>query len=177
VDRGFSLVEVLVAAAMMTLAIVSVAQIAIVAVRTSHAARLTTIAAALASQKAEQLKALTWALDDAGAPVSDVTTDTAVSPEQPMGGTGLLVSAPETLTRSTAGYVDFLDASGRCLGSGPGPPSGTAFVRRWSIGGFAAGDGRLLQISVRPIAAMDDSSNLRRPEEARVVAVKIRKSP
>jgi prepilin-type N-terminal cleavage/methylation domain-containing protein len=175
VDRGFSLVEVLIAAALMTLAMIGLAQLSIVSVRMSHVARVTTIATALASQKTAQLKALTWAFDNAGATVSDTATDTASSPEQPTGGTGLAPSPSDALEQSAGGYFDFLDKSGRSLGGGAGPPAGAAYIRRWSIDQLLGGDSLVLQVSVRPMSG-SDSGGPRRPEEARVVAVKTRKS-
>ena len=37
------------------------------------------------------------------------------------------------LAANVDGYSDFLDAAGRLLGSGPAPPTGSVFLRRWSI--------------------------------------------
>jgi hypothetical protein len=49
------------------------------------------------------------------------------------GGIRLAHSPPGVLGRNTPGYVDYLDGSGRFLGTGVVPPANTAFVRRWSV--------------------------------------------
>jgi prepilin-type N-terminal cleavage/methylation domain-containing protein len=181
VDRGFSLIEVLVASTVMTIALIALAQLSVVSIRVNQIARLTTVTTVLSSQKIEQLQALTWAFDAAGAPVSDTATDTTVAPEQSAGGTGLAPSPVDALAEDTNGYCDFLDAYGRPLagsvGGGTAPPSATAFVRRWSIATLPTVDGLLIQVSVAPRGTRAASSNVRpRPGEARIIALKIRKS-
>src|SRR5882672_2242131 len=86
---GFSLVETLVAVSLMATAIVTLAQLFALSTRTNVAAHYTTYAAVLAEQKLEELRGLSWGFDTQGLPVSDSTTNTAVSPEDPIGGTGL----------------------------------------------------------------------------------------
>ena len=105
--RGFSLLEVLVAT---TIAIVGVAALAQLVTLASHAslqARQTTIAAALAQEKVEEL-------------LPDVTVGQEPSP-------------PDTLDRNVAGFCDFVDAAGRLLGAGPATPAGSVYLRRWSV--------------------------------------------
>jgi prepilin-type N-terminal cleavage/methylation domain-containing protein len=181
VDRGFSLIEVLVASTLMTIALIALAQLSVVSIRMNQVARLTTVTTVLASQKIEQLQALTWAFDAAGAPVSDTTTDTSVAPEQSAGGTGLAPSPAEALVQDTTGYCDFLDARGRPLvhsvGAGTAPPSATAFVRRWSIQTLPTVDGLLIQVSVARRGTHAALSNVHtRPGEARMIVLKTRKS-
>ena len=60
-QRGFSLVEVVVAMAIMITATVALAGLAIVAVRANRMARSTTAATVLAVQKMEQLQSAGWA--------------------------------------------------------------------------------------------------------------------
>ena len=180
-DRGFSLIEVLVASTVMTIALIALAQLSILSIRANQVARLTTVTTVLASQKVEQLQALTWAFDGAGTPVSDTATDTTVAPEQPFGGTGLAPSPAAALVQDTSGYCDFLDAHGRSIADsiegGTAPPSAIGFVRRWSIEPLPTVDGLLIQVSVAPRGAGAAPSNVRtRPGEARIIALKIRKS-
>jgi prepilin-type N-terminal cleavage/methylation domain-containing protein len=150
VVRGFSLIEVLVAAAVTTTGTLALAQLCVMSMRMNQDAHATTVAAMLASQKMEQLRALAWTRDALGLPISELTTDTTVRPPSSSGGTGLSVSPPGTLGTNTPGYCDFLDENGAPLGGGRAPPARTAFVRRWSIGPgrSASGDTLAIQISV-----------------------------
>ncbi len=174
VDRGFSLIEVLVASALMVVALAGLAQLAVASVLAGDGSRAVTLAAVLASQKIEQLRALAWTVDAAGAPVSDTATDTSRSPERPAGGTGLAPSPPDALLEDTSGYCDYLDGHGRSLGGGSRPPAGTVFVRRWSIQPLAGRDGLVMTVSVTRAGV--PPARARRIDEARLVAVKVRKA-
>ena len=173
-NRGFSLIEVLVATTLTTVATVGLAQLAVMSARANHIARSSSLASALAAQKIEQLRALAWTLDAAGNPVSDVVTDTAVVPESPSGGTGLTDSPPGALTQDTAGYCDYIDGAGRSLG-GPPLPAGAVFVRRWSIQSLAANETLLVQVSVTRVDAR--AGNRRAAGETRIVDVRTRRAP
>ncbi len=129
---GFSLIEVLVAAALLIVAAAGVGQLLALGLQTTESGRETTSTGALASQKMEQLRSLTWTYDEAGAPSSDAYTDLSRDPPA-SGGRGLDPSPPGTLDRDVAGYVDYLDARGRWIGAGPDPPPDAMFVRRWAI--------------------------------------------
>ena len=115
-DGGFSLIEVLVAALVLCVGMAGVLPLVFGSVRATRAARDASMATWLAWQKAEQLRA---------------PADLAVSPAN-------------TLAADTAGYVDYLDQSGR-----PGDAPGL-YTRRWSIeDAGVAGDGALrLVVSV-----------------------------
>lgn len=108
---GFSLIEVLVATAVVTVGVASLAQLFVVSVHANRIANTTSAALLLAVQKMEE-----------------VLAETGSSP-----------SPPGALSVSTAGYVDYLDPSGVSLGITtsslpPGtPPPGTAYICRWSI--------------------------------------------
>ena len=70
--------------------------------------------------------------------VANTTSVTLLLAEQKMeellGETGLGPSPPGALSVDTAGYVDYLDASGVSLGvMSATPPLGTAYICRWSI--------------------------------------------
>ena len=178
-DRGFSLIEVLVATTVMTTAVVALAQLSILSVRVNHGARSTTFATLLASHKIEQLRALTWSVDSSGVSVSDTSTDTTIEPELSAGGTGLAPSPAGALTHNTSGYCDFLDANGRPLGGGTTPPANTVFVRRWSIEPLPAAmtSTIVIQVSVTPVRNSGIVGSVRRlPDEVRMVTVKTRKA-
>lgn len=179
---GFSLVETLVAASLLAIALAALAELAALAVRTNATARDATMATTLAQRKLEELRGLAWGGDALGLPASDLTTDTAASPETPLGGTGLAPSPPDTLTENRGGYVDYLDARGRPLGGGGSPPGGTAYVRRWSIAPLPAdpADTLVLQVFVtrRPgRTGRGGGPPIPAPDEALLVGLRTRTVP
>ena len=129
---GATLIEVLVATAVLVSGVLSIAQLFLLSASTNVSARHITIAATLAAQKVEQLRGLMWGYDVEGTPVSDVSTDTSVIPEAVVGGTGLRPSPADALERNTSGYVDHLDSYGRIVGNRFIPPT-AVYTRRWSI--------------------------------------------
>ena len=131
-DRGASLIDALVAVAVVITVTTGVAQLVLWSRRAIWAARTHTIAVTLAEQKLEQLRSLDWTIDATGASISDESTDVSVDPPGP-GGTGLQPTPAGTLAVNTPGYVDYVDAAGGWRGNSPDPPRGAAFVRRWSI--------------------------------------------
>jgi prepilin-type N-terminal cleavage/methylation domain-containing protein len=149
-ERGFTLVEVLVALVILTGAAVGMAELVTVAVRTGEAARSLTSCSALAVQKMEELKALTWSyadVDVAAPPVGDTTTDLSLDPPGNT-GRGVSPSPPGALDRNMPGYVDFLDADGRWVGTGSAPPPAAVFVRRWSVDRLPADPDNTLMFQV-----------------------------
>lgn len=134
---GFTLIEVLVSAALLTVAALGIAQLTMLAARTTEAARRRTATTLLAAQKMEQLRSLAWARDPGGGLLSDTTTDLSRDPPS-SSGHGLSISSSGTLERNVDGYADYLDASGRWIGGGPSPPAGTLYVRRWAVWPLAA---------------------------------------
>lgn len=162
-QRGAALLEAIVSSAIVVTVASGVGHLLISSRRAAWSAGADTRAAVLASEKLEQLRSLSWHVDAAGVPVSDVTTDLSTTPAGG-GGFGLQRSPAGTLARSVAGYVDYLDADGRWRGTGPRPPAGAAFIRRWSIAPFAAdqADTLLLTVVVLPIAeAQPDGPRVR----------------
>lgn len=129
---GFTLIEVLVAAALLIVAATGVAQLLAVGLRATEASRAKTTTAAIAAEKMELLRSLMWRYDAGGVSRSDTYTDTSRDPPV-SGGHGLDPSPSGTLERNVAGYVDYLDARGRWVGAGPDPPPEAVFVRRWAI--------------------------------------------
>jgi prepilin-type N-terminal cleavage/methylation domain-containing protein len=172
---GFSLIEVLVATAILAAAIGALAQLPIIAVRANAEARTATVTTLLAAQKMEQLRGLAWGIDALGLPVSDVSTDLTSSPPLAGAGVGLTPSPSDALQRNTPGYCDFLDANGRSLGGGL-PPPGAFYVRRWSIDALPSSpDALVLQVLVAKIG-IAASTTERGPGKARLVTLKTRTS-
>ena len=90
-DNGFSLLEAIVASAILIAGILSLAQLVAASSRATAASGVRSLAAVLVVDKMEQLRALRWTVDDAGAPVSD--------PQ-------LATSPADALERDVPGYVD-----------------------------------------------------------------------
>lgn len=184
-ERGFSLIETITATSLMAVALVSLAQLFIVATNANRGARTTTFATVLAQQKMEQLRGLAWGFDTIGLPISDTTSDVSVTPAAADGGKGLTPSpqGPDgALHKNTAGYVDYVDSQGATLGGGDAVPPNTVYIRRWSIEPLPTNPNNtlVLQVLVTRVAnrgAADTAADVKRlPEEARIVSVKTRKA-
>lgn len=164
-SAGYALIETLVAAAIVVAVAAGVAHVAVLTGSAVQASGAQGRALFLAVQKIEQLQSLVWTFDADLQPVSDESTSLAVDPPAP-GGRGLQASGP-VAGPAADGYVDYLDRDGRWIGTGSQPPSGTAFVRRWSVTPLAApgGDALLLQVVVvatglrGPSASLDPRPN------------------
>jgi len=181
-ERGFSLLETLVATSILTVTLAGLAQLLVASMRVNAAARTTTYAALLAQQKMEQLRGLTWGFDLLGLPVADTSTNLAAASAAAPGGKGLTPSPPGSLATNTAGYCDFVDRFGRVIGGGTTPPGETVYVRRWSIEPLPASPATamVLQVLVSRAGgrASPDTgaSGVRVPDEARLVTVRTRKA-
>jgi prepilin-type N-terminal cleavage/methylation domain-containing protein len=154
-ERGFSLLETLVAVSLLAVSVCALAQLFAIAVRATADARHASMAAALAEQKLEELRR----------PGLPLTPQPATS-----------------LDSNTAGLCDFLDQYGRALGTGTVPMAGTIYVRRWSITPLPAdpAGSTLLQVVVIPRflqgAALSGSADPRRFGGAQLVAIKTRRA-
>jgi type II secretory pathway pseudopilin PulG len=180
-DAGFSLIEALVATVLLASSLVALAQLFSVAINANTSARVTTSASVLATQKMEQLRSLSWGYDTLGLPTSDTTSDLARTPETPTGGSGLSPSPPGSLNANTPGFVDYLDAYGRWVGTGSSFAAGTVYIRRWSIEPLPTNPNNtlILQVLVTRIrnrGAADAGRVEQLPDEARIMTVKTRKS-
>ena len=183
-SSGFSLAEVLISMGILTAVSLGVAQLFAVSTRANLVARGQTSTTALAEQKLEQLRSLTWGFDTTGQglPVSDTTSNLAVEPPTATGG-GLNPSPSDSLEQNTPGYVDFLDPHGQYVGTGVTPPGTAAFIRRWSIRPLPTNPNNtlVLQVLVTPVAnegSRGDTGGARQrmPGDALLVSVKTRKS-
>lgn len=182
-SRGFSLVEVLVSMGLLTAVSLGVAQLFALSTRNNLIAKGQTSTTAMAEQKLEQLRGLTWGFDleGQGLPLSDTTTNLSVTPPT-HSGTGLNPSPADTLERNATGYVDFLDANGGWVGTGSAPPRSAVYIRRWCIQPLPTNPNNTLviQVLVTPVvseaARVQSPTRKRMPGDALLTTVKTRKA-
>lgn len=172
----------------LSVALVSLAQLFAMSQRSNMSSRTNTYAALLAQQKMEELRGLTWGYDILGLPVSDFATDTsameAISGCAASSGgsaTGLTPSPWGTLQQNTAGWVDYVDENGCVLGGGGQAPLRTKFTRRWSVEPLPSNPNNTLILQVlvtkRANRGNADAGNVgRMNDEARLMSVKTRKT-
>jgi hypothetical protein len=170
---------------LLTAVSLGVAQLFAASARANHIARGLTSTTAMAEQKIEQIRALTWGFDSDGngLPVSDTSTNLAVFPPTATGG-GLNPSPSDALEKNTAGFVDFLDASGTWVGTGSTPPATAVYIRRWSITPLPTNPNNTLviQVLVTPVtnelARVESAfTRTRMAGDALLITVKTRKAP
>ena len=106
-EQGFTLIEVLVALAVVTTGLGSVAQLTLVTSRANAASSDAGYAATLASSKLNELQSV-------------VAGSQAMTPA-------------DASYRAAPGAFDYLDRAGQSLSQGGLPPGNAVFVRRWSI--------------------------------------------
>jgi type II secretory pathway pseudopilin PulG len=152
-DEGFLLIEAIVAATLLAVALTALAALFGIAVKNVAVAKNGTFTAVLAAQKMEQLN-----------------------------GAVLRPSPANTLQTTTDGYVDYLDPDGNELGGGTIIPDNTAYIRRWYVEALAANPNNTVVVQVlvtrrRDRGQADEGSVARAPEEARLVTVRTRKAP
>jgi prepilin-type N-terminal cleavage/methylation domain-containing protein len=183
-SRGFSLVEVLISMGLLTAVSLGVAQLFALSTRANLIAKGQTSTTAMAEQKVEQLRGLTWGFDlqGQGLPLSDTTTNLAVYPPA-HNGSGLNPSPIDALEQNTAGFVDFLDGSGAWVGTGTTPPASAVYIRRWSIQPLPTNPNNTLviQVLVTPVASESARvestfSRTRMVGDALLVTVRTRKA-
>jgi prepilin-type N-terminal cleavage/methylation domain-containing protein len=183
-SRGFSLVEVLIAMGLLTAVSLGVAQLFALSTRANVIAKGQTSTTAMAEQKVEQLRGLTWGFDleGLGLPLSDTSTNLTVDPPQ-HNGSGLNPSPIDSLEQNTAGFVDFLDGNGAWVGTGSTPPGSAVYIRRWSIQPLPTNPNNTLviQVLVTPVAseaarAASAFTRTRMSGDALLVTVRARKA-
>jgi prepilin-type N-terminal cleavage/methylation domain-containing protein len=176
-ERGFTLLEVLIAIAVLGASALITGRFLATTTRAIAKSRAQTSTATLAMTRMEQLRALRWTFDVNGAAISDSATDLSASPPS-SAGAGLSPSPPSALTENTPGYVDFLDDRGEWVGNGSQVPRGAMFVRRWSVDLPADGTGDTLVLQVVVRRVVDDVGAARAawgtPAEARFVTIRTR---
>lgn len=170
--RGFTLVEVLVATAILLTAIGSLIELLTTSARAARASRRIACASALANARLEQLQTLAWTTGPDGGMLSDLTSDLSQVAPAP-GGSGLAPSPAGTLDTNIPGFVDFLDADGHWLGAGDRAPPRTAYVRRWAITAPAEEDGASSDIRILRVVVLIDAGrgSISAPPRERAIRV------
>jgi general secretion pathway protein I len=142
---GFTLIEVLIAMALLGSALVAIAQLFADATRSGVSARRASYAIVLADAKVEELK---------------------------LGS--VVVGSTDALRTNTPGFVDHVDAQGQVVGRGATPPGSALYTRRWSVQP-ALGAPEVFVIQVSVVASHlvpGPAPETRLPEEARLLAVR-----
>ena len=169
---GFTLIETLVAIALLAGLAAGLAQVVVVTRRAISLGGADAVATRAATQKLEELRSLDWTFDPrTGRRLSDTTTD-LTRPAPDAGGAGLRASPPGASTMETGlpGYTDYLDAAGDWIGTGPEPVPGTAYERRWAVGTHASDDDVLvLQVAVIDRRRAADERRVVRPHDPGVI--------
>ncbi len=141
---------------LLTAVSLGVAQLFALSTRANVIAKGQTSTTAMAQQKLEQLRGLTWGFDleGLGLPLSDTSTNLSVSPPA-HNGSGLNPSPMDSLEENTAGFVDFIDGSGAWVGTGTTPPGSAVYIRRWSIQPLPTNPNNTLviQVLVTPVTS------------------------
>jgi prepilin-type N-terminal cleavage/methylation domain-containing protein len=184
-QRGFSLIEVVISMGLLTTVSLGVAQLFAVSTKANRTARNQTSAVALAEQKIEQIRSLSWGFDlnGQGLPVTDTTTNLAVYPHT-NSGSGLNPSPSDALLVNRDGFVDYLDTNGVWVGTGGTPPGNAAYIRRWAIVPLPTNPNNTLVIQVLVTAVTDETQRVdtgqttrpRMPGDAVLISVKTRKA-
>lgn len=130
--RGTTLLEVVIALALLSGALVALAGLIVLATNANRQSRVASQGVILATQKMEQLMGLAWGYEPSGEDRVDLVTDVSVWPES-VGGRGLEESPEGSLASNVPGFVDYLDENGRWVGTGASPTAESVYVRRWSI--------------------------------------------
>ena len=125
-DSGFTLIETIVATAIVATALVALAHLFTLGAAQSLHNRYALSALTAAQGKLRQLQAATWSYSGA-------------APE-------LLASPVDALLDDVDGYVDYFDTNARIVASSA--RANAAYVRRWSIQPLTAGDPDTLVLHV-----------------------------
>ncbi|MHB8652609.1 MAG: prepilin-type N-terminal cleavage/methylation domain-containing protein [Terriglobia bacterium] len=120
-ERGLTLIETMIAAAILLIVVVGLLNLFTVAMTTNQLqGNLATRTTEYAQDKMEQLMAINY---------NDASTNTTVYPVTPTGGTGLTAGGSITIGAPVAGYVDYLDDTGNLLTGA----AGASYTRQWMI--------------------------------------------
>ncbi len=130
-ERGTTLIETMVAAAILLVVLTGLLSMAGLATTfTENHGHLEARTAEYAQDKMEQLMALAF---------TDAVSDTAHVVTTTSGGTGLAVGGSTDTSAPVDGYVDWLDKDGQHKGGGTTPPSDWFYQRVWAVSSPATG--------------------------------------
>jgi type II secretory pathway pseudopilin PulG len=184
-SRGFSLIEVVVSMGLLTAVCLGVAQLFALSTHANLVARNQTSTSAMAEQKMEQIRSLTWGFDlqGLGLPVTDTTTNLSVYPHK-SDGPGLNPSPSDSLDKNKDFYFDYLDATGAYAGTGAVVPATAAYLRRWCITPLPTNPNNtiVIRVLVTPLSnenlwqAPEGTPRSRMPGDALLTSVKTRKA-
>jgi prepilin-type N-terminal cleavage/methylation domain-containing protein len=160
-EKGFSLIETMVALALVIVVAAGVLPLSVVALSTSeNQGHLSSRSAEYAQDKMEQLLALSY---------GDSTSDTRVFPAPEVGGSGLAIGGSSDPATPIQGYADYLSRDGVLIPSPTGaPPDGWYYQRVWQITSPRA---NLKQITVTATVQRSSGASGLRPR-ATVAALK-----
>lgn len=120
-ERGLSLIETMIAAAILLIVVVGVLNLFTMAITTNQQqGNIATRTTEYAQDKMEQLMALSF---------NDRTSNTTVFPVVPLGGTGLASGGSIPPAAPVALYSDYLDDTGNLLAGA----AGASYTRQWII--------------------------------------------
>jgi prepilin-type N-terminal cleavage/methylation domain-containing protein len=132
-ERGFTLIEVLVAAGLLASLAAGGAYLVARAIDDAEGTRRRLAATVAGVQKMEQLRSLAWG--------DDIDWVSRLDQDPPSAdGVGLGWSPAGTLDADVHGYVDFLDGDGLRLPD----RHGAVFARRWAVAPHATAAGTLV---------------------------------
>jgi len=139
-QEGFSLIEVMIAIVILTVGLLSLAQMMVVATSANALAGRMTASAALAKQQLELLKAAPFYTNPANPSIGDINP---------------LLAAGGRLDQNDAGYFQLYDADGQPVD----PGEGALFAVRWQITLIVEPKGvmplAMLRIAVRCLPASE----------------------
>jgi Tfp pilus assembly protein PilV len=133
-QSGFSIVEAVIAMALLMSSVMSLAQVVFQSARTTTLSGGRTLAVLLAADKMEQLRALAWTVDAAGLPVADA---------------GLAASPSDALDRDLAAYADRIGTWNRRWSIHPLETMPDALVIQVRVVGVRGEEGRLVTVRTR----------------------------
>ena len=129
--RGFTLLETVIATALIVTAVAGLAQLFALSARFTRDAGQFGVALVAAQDKLESLRSLAFGYGEGGERITDP---------------GLLASPAGTLTLDIERYVDWLDDRGSVVAGASA--SGAAYVRRWRVSEIAADEPEAIAIDV-----------------------------
>jgi prepilin-type N-terminal cleavage/methylation domain-containing protein len=160
-NRGFTLVEVMVALMILLVVSAGVLPLTLVATKTAeNQGHLMSRTTEYAQDKLEQLLALAY---------GDSVSDTRVFPASDTGGTGLAVGGSSDPDAPAPSYVDYLDINGTLLPAGDDTPPDWFYKRVWEI---EVPSDNLKRVTVTAIVRSSSTGGLGQIPRATVSALK-----